>query len=146
MPTNVKLEDEVRSALDSDPRIVAPVVVAVSAQNGTVMLRGSVGSFSERHAVIEDVKSIRGVDYVLDGIQVRLLGDSRDWQIRGKALQKLMWDDALSGTDIDVKVSNGWVTLTGRVKHQSHSNAAFDDVAEIRGVGGVTNKITVSTE
>jgi osmotically-inducible protein OsmY len=146
VPRNINLEDEVRSALDGDPRVAAPVDVAVSAQNGTVTLRGTVGSFRERDAVVEDAKSIAGVDYVVEGIQVRLLGDPWDEQIRGAVLQKLMRDAALSGTDIDVKVSNGWVTLTGTVEHQSHSDVAFNDVAGIRGVGGVTNKITVSTE
>jgi osmotically-inducible protein OsmY len=146
VPRNITLEDEVRATLELDPRIAAPVEVAVSAHNGTVTLRGTVGTFSERHAVVEDVKSISGVNYVVDDIRVSLLGDPRDEEIRGAALQILMDDDALPASGIDVRVENGWVTLTGRVRHQAASDAAFNDVARITGVGGVTNKITVGTE
>jgi osmotically-inducible protein OsmY len=146
VPKNIKLEDEVRSALDLDPRIAAPGDIAVSAQNGTVTLRGTVSTLGERHAIVEDVKSMDGVDDVENGIQVRLLGDPWDERIRGAALQMLLSDDALSETDIDVKVTNGWVTLTGRVTHQWQSDAAYGDVTGLDGVGGVTNKIRVSTE
>ena len=145
MPRNISLEDEVRSTLDLDARIAAPVDVAVSATNGVVTLRGTVASFNERHAILEDVKAITGVDHVVDAIKVRLLGDPWDEEIRGAALQMLMWDDEVPASDVGVKVSNGWVTLTGTVKRQCQSDAAFHDVSGIHGVGGVTNKIKVVT-
>ena len=44
---------------------------------------------------------------------------------------------------VDVDVSDGWVTLTGDVGYQFQSDAAFDDVAGLYGVLGVTNEITV---
>ena len=44
---------------------------------------------------------------------------------------------------IDVTVTAGWVTLRGEVKHQQDSNAAFDAVSRISGVGGITNEIKV---
>ena len=46
---------------------------------------------------------------------------------------------------IDVKVTDGWVTLKGEVRHQFESDAAFDDVARLEGVGGITNEIRVVT-
>jgi osmotically-inducible protein OsmY len=46
---------------------------------------------------------------------------------------------------VDVTVANGWLTLTGRVKHQDESNAAFEAAAQLPHVGGITNKIQVVT-
>ena len=45
---------------------------------------------------------------------------------------------------VDVKVDDGWVTLKGNVSYQFESDAAYDDVASMYGVLGVTNEIIVS--
>ena len=42
-------------------------------------------------------------------------------------------------------VANGWLTLKGEVEHQYESNAAFDVVYRLPGVGGITNEIKVIT-
>jgi hypothetical protein len=44
---------------------------------------------------------------------VRLLDEARreDADIRGVALQALMWDVEVPAESIDVKVENGWITL-----------------------------------
>jgi osmotically-inducible protein OsmY len=44
-----------------------------------------------------------------------------------------------------VIVANGWLTLKGEVEHQYESNAAFDVVYRLPGVGGITNEIKVIT-
>ena len=67
-----------------------------------------------------------------------------DAEIRGAALQTLMWDSELPSGAIDVKVMDGWVTLEGYVNHQHQSDAAFEDVSKLFGIFGITNKITVS--
>ena len=45
----------------------------------------------------------------------------------------------------NVKVSDGWLTLTGEVSWQDQSNAAYYDVANLQGVTGITNEIKVIT-
>jgi osmotically-inducible protein OsmY len=44
---------------------------------------------------------------------------------------------------VDVHVRDGWVKLTGDVTYQFESDAAFEDVAGLFGVLGVTNEIRV---
>jgi osmotically-inducible protein OsmY len=44
-----------------------------------------------------------------------------------------------------VNVADRWLTLNGRVKHQSESDAAFEAVSDLPGVGGITNRIVVVT-
>jgi osmotically-inducible protein OsmY len=147
VPINATIEDAVKDALVLDPRISDPEQVAVSADAGMVTLRGTVGSFSQRRAAADDAGEIDGVYDVYDELDVRLLNESRrdDADIRGIALQILMWDFEVPADLIDVKVSDGWVTLTGDVSYQFESNAAFEDVAGLLGVLGVTNKIRVIT-
>jgi osmotically-inducible protein OsmY len=145
--TNATVEDDVRAALDRDPRIPDPVEIAVSADNGELTLRGTVGSFSQRRAAVKDARLVAGVYDVADEIQVRLLDDYQraDTEIRGAALQILMWDAEVPAELIDVKVEDGWVTLKGDASFQFESDAAFDDVASLYGVTGITNKIRVTT-
>jgi osmotically-inducible protein OsmY len=78
---------------------------------------------------------------------VRLLDDARreDVDIRGVALQALMWDVEVPAESIDVKVENGWITLKGSVGDQYESDAAYDDVASLYGVSGITNEIKVDS-
>lgn len=147
MPINTTIEDAVKDALFVDPRIPDPEQVAVSAEAGTVTLRGTVGSFSQRRAAGQDASEIDGVYDVYNELDVRLLNESRreDADIRGIALQILTWDYEVPADLIDVKVSNGWVTLSGDASYQFESDAAFEDVAGLLGVVGVTNKIRVTT-
>ena len=109
-------------------------------------LRGTVGSFSQRRAAEDDALDLEGVSDVNNELQVRLLSDSRreDADIRGIALQILMWDALVPADLINVKVSDGWVTLTGSVSYQFESDAAYDDIADLIGVVAVTNDIKVS--
>lgn len=147
MLTNTTVEDEVRDALQLDPRIPDDGEIAMSAEEGTVTLRGTVGSFSQRRAAVRDARQVDGVDDVVDELQVRLLNDDRreDADIRGAALQFLMWDIEVPSESIDVKINDGWATLKGDVSYQFESDAALDDVACLYGVVGITNEIKVIT-
>jgi len=145
--TNATIDDAVRDVLSLDPRLSDPEQVAVSSEAGTVILRGTVGSFRQSHAAAQDARGLDGVYDVDNELDVRLLDEYRrdDADIRGIALQILMWDSEVPADLIDVKVSDGWITLTGDVSYQFESDAAFEDVAGLLGVFGVTNKIRVTT-
>ena len=147
MTANATIEDDIRAALVLDPRIPDPDEIAVSAEAGTATLRGTVGSFRQRRAAVDDTHDVEGVYDVDDEIQVRLLNDARrdDTDIRGIALQVLMWDVEVPADAIDVRVSEGWITLSGQVSYQFESDAAYDDVASLFGVVGITNEIEVVT-
>lgn len=146
MLTNTPLEDEVIARLNLDPRIPDSIEIAVSADGGIVSLRGTVESFGQRRAASDDAHKIDGVYEVDDQLKVSLLGSDRrdDDEIRGAALQILIWDAEVPSDLVDVKVQDGWVTLKGDVSYQFESDAAYDDVATLYGVIGVTNEITVT--
>jgi osmotically-inducible protein OsmY len=144
---NMTVEDEIRAALVADHRLSSPDEVAISAVDGDVVLRGTVGNFSQRRAAADDARKVDGVEEVDNQLQVRILDDERraDADIRGIALQILDWDTDVPEELVDVKVSDGWLTLTGEVSYQYESDAAYLDVANLQGVTGITNEIKVIT-
>jgi osmotically-inducible protein OsmY len=146
MLTNTSLEDAVTDNLGRDARLPESLEIAVSADDGLVTLRGTVESFSQRRAASQAASKIDGVDEVDDQLKVNLIGADRreDDEIRGVALQALIWDTEVPSDSIDVKVNDGWITLTGDVSFQFQSDAAYDDVASLYGVYGVTNEIKVN--
>lgn len=137
--------DEIRARLERDGRIPHPDEVAVGEREGTVTLRGTVGSLKQRRAAVQIAKSSRRVHFVEDELRV----DPRDrWvddEIRGAALQALMTDARVPADRVDVSVIDGWLTLKGEVEHQYESDAAFEAVSGVAGVGGRTNAIKVIT-
>jgi osmotically-inducible protein OsmY len=142
--SNVQLEQEVRMALERDPRILNPADIAVSERSGAIILRGTVRGFKQRRAAVEDAGRAAGARNVVDELEVRLLEDDpRDDALRGLVLQRLTHDEAVPADFIDVKVQDGWVTLVGQVRYQAEADAAFENVVSTEGVGGVTNKIQV---
>jgi osmotically-inducible protein OsmY len=146
MLTDTSLADAVMANLDLDARIPETLEIAVAADDGIVTLRGTVESFSQRRAAAQDAKKAAG-DYDVDNqLKVSLIGANRrdDDEIRGAALQGLIWDVEVPSDFVDVKVDAGWVTLKGTVSYQFESDAAYDDVASLYGVLGVTNEIIVS--
>ena len=145
MLTTTALEDDIRASLLDDPRIPDPSEIAVLAEDGVVTLRGTVGSFKQRRAAVSDARSADQDYDVRDELNVRLLDEwaREDADIRGIVLQILMWDVEVPAEAIDVKVSEGWVTLKGTVTYQFESDAAFEDVASLYGVVGITNEIKV---
>jgi osmotically-inducible protein OsmY len=141
--TNTALEDAVIYSLENDPRIPDSNEIAVSADDGMIVLRGSVESFGQRRAAADDARKVEDAYEVDNQLKVNLLdADLReDDEIRGIALQALIWDTEVPSDSVDVKVQNGWITLKGDVPYQFQSDAAYDDVATLYGVYGVTNEI-----
>ena len=146
MLTNTPLEDAVMSSFDLDPRIPDSLEIAVSVEDGIVTLRGTVESFGQRRAAVEDTRKIEGVYEVDDQLKVSLRGSDRrdDDEIRGAALQSMIWDVEVPADTVDVKVDDGWVTLSGDASYQFQSDAAYDDVANMYGVVGITNEFKVT--
>ena len=136
---------EIRSRLEQDSRVPHSTQVAVSERGGTLTLRGSVRSLRQHRAAVEIAKSVQGVDDVEGELGLDLLDHCADDEIRGVAIQVLMSDNGVPDDRIEVGVADGWLTLKGEVQHQYESNAAFETVSDVPGVGGITNRIAVIT-
>jgi osmotically-inducible protein OsmY len=139
------ISEEILATLERDHRIPHSAEVAVSELHGTVTLRGSVGSFRQRRTAVQIARSVPGVVTVEDELWVDPRDRWQDNEVRGAALQELISNPDVAAERIEVTVANGWLTLKGEVKHQDDSNAAFDAVRRLPGVGGITNEIKVIT-
>lgn len=145
MLTNTPLQEAVIASLMRDPRIPEPLTIAVSAQGNVVTLRGTVETFRQRHAAIDDARTVEDVREIDDQLRVEL----RPWErrpddtIRAAALQKLIRDSEVPAESLEVKVRDGWVTLSGYVEYEPQRDAAFDDVATLEGVTGISNEIRI---
>ncbi|MCD6060110.1 MAG: hypothetical protein K0S16_421 [Moraxellaceae bacterium] len=68
-----------------------------------------------------------------------------DAAITTRVKAKLMADDRVKATDINVDTANGIVTLTGNVKNDAAKQAAEDLARQVEGVASIDNQVTVGT-
>jgi osmotically-inducible protein OsmY len=66
-----------------------------------------------------------------------------DKEIAKAIVEAFEWNSAVPEEDIQVKVENGWVYLTGEVQWNYQKNAAENAVENLLGVTGVRNLITL---
>jgi osmotically-inducible protein OsmY len=139
--TDEQLLNDAQDELLWEPR-VDNGAIAVSAHDGVVTLRGTVGSFRERREASKAVKRVYGAKGVDDQLQVKLLDTDKrdDADLRGAVLQALMLD-ALVPDTIDAKVSDAVVTLTGSATFQFERDEAEFVAGNIIGVLWVEDDI-----
>jgi osmotically-inducible protein OsmY len=127
-----------------DPK-VDNTAVAVSADDGKITLRGTVGSLREKHEAQKAVKRVYGVTSVDNQLQVRLLNEQRrsDADLRGDILQALMLDSLVPST-VDAKVEDSFVTLTGTADWQYQRDEAEFVAENIAGALDVLNEIELN--
>ncbi|MBO0823106.1 MAG: BON domain-containing protein [Actinobacteria bacterium] len=142
--TDEQLRSNVTEELFWDPRIDSGAV-AVSARNGMITLRGTVGSFQEKRDAANDALRLYGVTGVTNELQVRLLDDAQreDADLRGAVLQALTLDSLVPPT-VNAAVTDGWVTLTGTTSWQYQRDEAESRAGNIAGVVAVTNDIELA--
>jgi len=139
--SNNDLERSVTDELYWDPK-VDNAAIAVSADDGVVTLRGTVGSFRQKREATQDAERVFGVESVKNDLQVRIMNQDRrdDAELRGDVLQALMLDSIVTST-IDAKVDDGMVTLTGTANWQFERDEAEFVAANVLGVVSVDDEI-----
>ena len=139
--TNDELAKHVTDELFWDPK-VDNAAIAVSADDGVVTLRGTVGSLRQKREAQKDAERVWGVRSVKDELQVRLLNDDRreDADLRGAVLQALMLNSAVPAT-VDVNTDNGLVTLTGTANWHYQRDEAEHVATNVPGVAWLENAI-----
>jgi len=143
--SNDELVRWVTDELFWDPKVDGDAI-AVAANDGRVTLRGTVGSFREKREAQKDAERIYGVKSVDNELKVKILSNDgkEDADLRGDVLQALMLDSLVPAT-IDAKVSDGWVTLTGKAEWQYQRDEAEFIAGNVYGVIGVDDEIDLDT-
>lgn len=122
--SNNDLVRDVSDELFWDPKLDNESI-AVSADDGKITLRGTVGSLREKREAKKAAERVFGVISVDNQLQVRLLTDAKrgDAELRADVLQALMLDSLVPST-VDATVEDGYVTLTGTAEWQYQRDEA----------------------
>jgi len=139
--TNQELALAVNDELFWDPKIDSEAI-AVATDDGTVTLRGTVGSFRQKREAQKAAERVYGVVFVSNELDVRILDDARrdDAELRGAVLQALMLDSVVPAM-IDATVKDGFVTLTGTAAWQYERDEAEFVAGNVLGITGVEDDI-----
>lgn len=134
--------------------------IDVDTRNGKVTLTGDVGSDAEAQLaeqIARNTEDVRSVDNELKvhGLPATAAGqvkqDAReigkaisDSWISTKVKSALLYNRSVDGTDIDVDVKNGVVTLKGHVDSDFESKTAVNIAEGIKGVKRVNSELKTS--
>jgi osmotically-inducible protein OsmY len=135
------VEDELHRHPDVDA-----AAIAVYADDGCVTLRGTVGSTAEKAAAGEAARDAFGVVVVENELEVTSLNarGRQDAELRARVLEALMADAAVPRS-VDVRVADGFVTLTGTAERPDQCTEAEIVARSTLGVRGVAqNDIVIN--
>jgi osmotically-inducible protein OsmY len=139
------LRQQVLEELDWEPKLGRSQVDATVSDHGIVSLTGLVKSYAEKVAAERAARRVRGVHAVVNDIDILLpmTHERSDPAIAEAVVRALEWDVLVPHDVIDVRLSDGWVRLSGTVDWDYQRTAAVDAVQFLTGVKGITNRIAV---
>jgi osmotically-inducible protein OsmY len=144
-PNNL-LERDVRDQLDWDPGLDGTRIV-VKADDAKVILTGAVETYIDIELASVDAWAVGGVKEVDNQLMVGFTGAARaDLDVEADCVKALDRDRMVPHGSVTPSVLDGWVTLTGEVRHHFQRQAAVHAVGRVPGVLGVNNKITLTDE
>lgn len=139
--TDEDIKSEINSEFYVDPAVSAHLV-DVAVTDGIVTLSGSVNSILEKERAVKIVRTIKGVDSVINTIKVKPV-KREDVLIENDVEQALEEDPAADEYEIDIAVKDGRVKLTGEVESWAERELAETVVKGVKGVREIENKINV---
>ena len=142
---DISLTRAVNEELEWDPRVNGGMVAAEADSQGEVTLRGTVGSFRQKHEAARAAARVNGVRRVTNELQVRFLDSGRrlDAALRADVLQALMLDTDVPSS-VDADVTDGMVTLTGTATWQHEREEAERATMNVLGVAGIDDRIELT--
>lgn len=122
-------------------------------QSGVVILTGKVDSEVDKALAGELIESLEGVKSVENKLTVlekdngedaKILVTLTDSKVEAVVKTKLLLESEVSGTNIEVEVENGVVTLMGKVDSDSAKELAVAIATNTKDVKSVINKLEVA--
>jgi osmotically-inducible protein OsmY len=143
--TDITLRQNILDELEFEPSIDA-AHIGVAVEDGVVTLAGHVSSYWEKTTAENVVRRVKGVKGIAEEIEVRLVGQkgTADDEIAKRAVNAITWNVSIPRDKVQVKVQDGWITLTGKLEWQYQKNAAAEAVRGLAGVVGVANQIEIT--
>jgi len=120
--------------------------ITVSVEDGVVVLKGTVTSFSEKNAASADAWTVHGVRSVANEITVAFpstIEVPTDKEIRENVETALVLSSDIEDKDINVIVSDGVVTLKGSVPSFWQKSRIEHIIGGITGVYEINDTLTI---
>jgi osmotically-inducible protein OsmY len=144
-PNNV-LEADVKEELDWNPALNSRRIT-VKASDGRIVLCGAVDTFAEVDLAGMDAWAVSGVTAVDNELVVGLAGSIfADGDVATDCAAAITNLRFVPQGTVSAVVVDGWVTLSGEVRHHYQRRAAADAVGRVTGVVGVTDSIALTDE
>ncbi|MGN6578570.1 MAG: BON domain-containing protein [Bordetella sp.] len=145
MKRDEELRQLVIDELEFEPSVDASRI-GIAVGDGIVTLSGHVPTYDQKCAAERAALRVKGIRGIAQEIHVMYPGtpQTADDQIAKRALDIIAWNVAIPQGAVQVKVQDGWVTLTGSVPWQFQRDAAMSSVRRLSGVRGVNNQIDIT--
>jgi len=144
-PDNL-LEYDVTEQLAWDQRLDSSRIV-VKAKRGDVTLSGTVPTYYDSTIATDDAWFVGGVKSLTNELLVGLVGEAiADADVAAACRAAIAADKHVPKGGVGASVTDGWVTLTGEVRHHFQRQAAEHAVRGVDGVLGLTDKVEITTD
>ena len=142
--SDISLQRDIMRALAENP-VVHADEVAAQVRDGSVILRGTVGTLIQSAEAARVTRGVSGVRSVDNWLAVHPMGvDGRvDADTEAAVLDALIADDRVHAGDIEVRVKDGAVRLRGIVELEAQPEIAERIVMAVPGVTSVDNELRV---
>lgn len=149
MKSDLQLQHDVMEELKWDP-ILADIAsqIGVTSVDGVITLSGKVDTYRRKHAAEAAAQRVKGVSFVAIDLEVTLgVKSKQDDSTIAKAIKEAFRHlSILDYENLDVKVDDGIVTLSGTLRWEYQRKAAEEYVRNVSGVGSINNNIELSEE
>jgi len=142
---NEVLRKDIQDAIKWEPTLHA-AEIGVTVKDGIVTLSGTVDSYSKKQEAESAAKSVKGVKAIVENIKIEF-GEwhkKTDSELALEAVTALEANWEVPKEKVEIKVEDGWVTLSGTLHWNFERVAAKESVARLVGVKGVFNKIQIN--
>ncbi|TYB79498.1 BON domain-containing protein [Bizionia myxarmorum] len=144
MKTDLEIKQDVLEELEWQP-ILRDAQIGIEVKFGIVRLSGIVRNLAEKLVAENTAKKIIGVKAVADDIEVKIQGNFTDTDLTTKINFDLEWNTSVPEENIDVKVEDGHVFLSGNVKWGFQKSEAEKSLQYIDGIKSITNTISINS-
>lgn len=118
--------------------------IDVGTHAGIVSLTGTVHDLLSKRRATRLASIVKGIDSVINQIEVKSPWSRMDWQIRRDVRDALLYNPATELYDLTVEVEEGKVTLTGEVSSLAEKNLALEIAAGVTGATEIDDQINVT--
>jgi osmotically-inducible protein OsmY len=143
--SDAQLQNDVLNELACDTTVDAPEV-GVQVHKGVVTLTGTISSYPKKLAAVDAAHRVRGVLDVVNQLVVKIPSawERTDERLATSVREALKADILVPDERISSTVSDGIVTLEGRVEAWPQRVHAEQAVQRLIGVKGVVNLVSVA--